>query len=111
MKRKPNWNATNLAKLRRDYPTKNTAQLADELGIDIQSVRWRASLMGLRKDTTGQQKTRREFLDGVIAEYATSTAREIAERRGVSVPCVRMWIREARYGGSYVARTAVTEAA
>ena len=102
-KKQPNrstkpWGATELCKLRKEYPWKNTAQLAQELGMGIERVRWRAKLMGLRKDTTAHQNQRAEFLDGVIAEYASSTAKQIADRRGVTEYAVRMWIREARHG-------------
>ena len=92
------WGPSQLAKLRREYPTKNTAQLAEELGMHVLRVRWRASLMGLQKDKYGLAEQRRKFLDEVMAEYASSTAGQIAERRGVTEWTVRMWIREARHG-------------
>lgn len=92
------WGAAELAKLRREYPVKNTAQLAEELGMHVLRVRWRAQLMGLQKDKYGLAEKRRKFVDEVLAEYASSTARQIAERRGVSEYAVRMWIREARHG-------------
>ena len=92
------WGATELCKLRKEYPWKNTAQLAQELGMSLDRVRWRASLMGLRKDSGALQESRRAFLDGIMAEYATSTAGQIAERHGVTQHAVRMWIREARHG-------------
>lgn len=92
------WGPAELAKLRREYPVKNTAKLAEELGMHVSRVRWRASLIGLQKDKYGIAEQRRKFLDEVMAEYASSTARQIAERRGVSEHAVRMWIREARHG-------------
>ena len=92
------WGAAELAKLRREYPVKNTAQLAEELGMHVLRVRWRAQLRGLQKDRYGLAEQRRKFLDEVMAEYASSTAGQIAERRGVTEWTVRMWIREARHG-------------
>ena len=89
------WTPQEISKLRREYGTKNTAKLADELGRTKQSVQTRARLMGLRKETAAN---RERFLDKVMTEYATATAAEIAARYCVSVHAVRMWIREARYG-------------
>ena len=89
------WKPQELTKLRREYPFRSTSQIAKELGRSVDAVYKRSQLMGLKKETL---LMRERFLDEVMAEYANSTAPEIAARRGVSVWAVRMWIREARHG-------------
>lgn len=89
------WTAAEVMTLRRQYPEGNTREIAARLGRSYMAVQTKARELGIRKD---RSNVRSRFLDGVMAEYANSKARDIAERRGVKVWTVRMWIREARYG-------------
>ncbi len=89
------WLAADIKKLRMEYPHRNTAVLAQEMGRTVAAVRARAELSGITKE---RRHAREAFLDTILSEYASNPASAIARARGVEECTVRMWLREARYG-------------
>lgn len=67
---KRTWSAQELATLRRLYPHQRTADIAQQLGIDLALVYRRAALLGLRKsDTfTASDKSGRTFKGGTLGQ-------------------------------------------
>lgn len=90
---RPDWTNEEKRKLRREYPTRNTLEIAAEMNRTPFAIRTMALQLGAKKLYLRDNV---EFLDGVLAEYASATADEIAARRGVKLVTVRKWIAMAR---------------
>lgn len=90
---RPDWTTEEKRKVKREYPTRNTNDIAADINRTVFAVRTMALQLGAKKLYLRDNV---EFLDGVLAEYANATADEIAARRGVKVVTVRKWIALAR---------------
>lgn len=90
---RPDWTNEEKRKVKREYPTRNTLEIAADMNRTPFAVRTMALHLGAKKLYLRDNV---EFLDGVLAEYASATADEIAARRGVKVVTVRKWIALAR---------------
>ncbi len=90
---RPDWTTEEKRKVRREYPTRNTLEIAADMNRTVFAVRTMALQLGAKKLYLRDNV---EFLDSVLAEYASATADEIAARRGVKVVTVRKWIALAR---------------
>ena len=90
------WTDADSAYLRKHWHTDMAVKdIAAHLGRSITATRKRADELKVCRPSL---KTPQSFLDDVMAEYLTSSAKEIAARRGVKYETVRKWIAMARHG-------------
>lgn len=85
--------------LLKDYKTLTAKDMAEKYGVTEASMKnWirNALLRNVSAEERRTYKSKKPSDDVLLEEYTTLTAREIAEKYGVTEGAVRVWLRDAR---------------
>lgn len=103
MKRSPTWTPREKQFLAAQWGKRPAVKIAVALQRSLHACRVKANRLGLRSEryrramaSPGQYKGA-AFYNGILAEFATHTTGEMALRRGVSVDCIRTWVKRAKW--------------